>query len=72
MALIKIAMEPSVEEFRVAAKDDPKLAAQALEGELKRFGNHMMGQGMPGLTRIEHSILKEYLGWKLTNTPETP
>lgn len=72
MALVTIAMEPTIEEFRVAAKDDPKLAAQALEGELKRFDAHLMARGLSQLTRVEHSILKEYLGWKLTNIPETP
>ena len=72
MAQITIAMEPTIEEFKEAVKDDPKLAASALEGELKRFDNHLMGGGQSQLTRVEHSILKEYLGWKLTNTPETP
>lgn len=72
MAEITINMEPTVDQFREAAETNPKKAAGALDPELKAFSNSMMKRGLDPLTRIERAILREYLGWKLTNDPETP
>jgi hypothetical protein len=72
VALIKIELDPTIEEFREMAEKAPKTAGMTLDPELKAFSNSMMKRGLDPLTRIERAILREYLGWKLTNDLETP
>jgi site-specific recombinase XerD len=63
---ITIEMAVSKEDFVEMAKTEPVRAAEALELELSNFKHWMEKQGMDRLTRVETQILREYLGFKLT------
>jgi len=44
--------------------------AEAMDAELGRFQQWFMGQGNEALMKMERSILKTYLAWKLLHDRE--
>jgi hypothetical protein len=65
MALIEIFVGMPLDNFQRLAKTDKKAAAVALKDELKSFNAYLESQRMDPMGRIEESIVREYIGWKL-------
>lgn len=70
MASIEINMPVTKEEFQAAAKESGAKAAVYLDPELRKFDVYLETRNMDPMGKIERSILREYLGWKLVVADE--